>query len=336
MWLRANLMKLNLECRYLAALLLDKFALKNDIVARDADLYSAATLLVAAKMREVDTKTPFVSEVKRFDSKIFFLTIKATIWSFKDLKEKEIVISDFFDWNLCFYTYFDYLEHFTNIGILYSTDLVEPSNTKSKNVFGSSRSILGSINCFTTPEDRLARPRNLSLVQDQLETMNHASSHKKYSNTDLWETDHTTNKTSEEIDANSLCNGGQMSEFDLSAKKNIFCSSEKKAPRSYVSPDREGVMVSRFDQRTQRSLALKMEDRVFELAKRILDDLPVPTFRQIHMAFAIVKFVRNEFGLTNRISEEDYLFENIFQIEKLDYTVELSLVREKYGVRYQA
>jgi hypothetical protein len=58
-------------------LLLDKFALKNDIVTRDADLYSAATLLVAAKMREVDTKTPFVSEVKRFDSKIFFFNDKS-------------------------------------------------------------------------------------------------------------------------------------------------------------------------------------------------------------------------------------------------------------------
>jgi hypothetical protein len=261
----------------------------------------------------------------------------ATVWSFKELKEKEIVISEFFDWNLCFYTYFDYLEHFTNIGILYSTDLVEPSNTKSKNVHGSGRSIVGSFNSFTTPDDRLMRPRNLSLMQDQLETMNHESSHRKYSNTDLRETENTTNKTSEEVDANSLYNGGQMSEFDLSAQKNrIFCSSEKKAPRSYVSLDREGVMVSRFDQRTQRSLAMKMEDRVFELAKRMLDDFPVPTFRQMHMAFAIVKFVRKEFGLANRIFEEDYLFENIFQIEKLDYGFELGLVKEKYGVRHEA
>ena len=65
-------MKLNLECRYLSALLLDKFAVKNNIPTHKADLYSAATLLVAAKMREVDTKTPFVSEIKRFERKSYF------------------------------------------------------------------------------------------------------------------------------------------------------------------------------------------------------------------------------------------------------------------------
>jgi len=68
-------MKLNLECRYLAALLLDKFAIKNKIPSEKADLYSASTLLVASKMREVDTKTPFLSEIKRFDS---------TLWTFND------------------------------------------------------------------------------------------------------------------------------------------------------------------------------------------------------------------------------------------------------------
>lgn len=43
MWLRSNLMKLNLECRYLSALLLDKFAVKNKIPNAKSDLYSAAT-----------------------------------------------------------------------------------------------------------------------------------------------------------------------------------------------------------------------------------------------------------------------------------------------------
>ena len=73
MWLRSNLMKLNLECRYLAALLFDKFTVKNDIPAQKTDLYSAAILLVASKMREVDIKTPFISEIKKFDSKYYFL-----------------------------------------------------------------------------------------------------------------------------------------------------------------------------------------------------------------------------------------------------------------------
>ena len=73
MWLRSNLMKVNLECRYLAAYLLDRYAENSTIFSSRADLFSAATLLVAAKMREVDTKTPFLSEVKKFDSKYFDL-----------------------------------------------------------------------------------------------------------------------------------------------------------------------------------------------------------------------------------------------------------------------
>lgn len=59
MWLRSNLMKVNLECRYLSALLLDKYAAEISVTASKADLYSATALLIASKMREVDTKTPF-------------------------------------------------------------------------------------------------------------------------------------------------------------------------------------------------------------------------------------------------------------------------------------
>lgn len=90
------------------------------------------------------------------------------------------------------------------------------------------------------------------------------------------------------------------------------------------------MLVSRFDQRVQRSLAHKMEDRCFELAKRVLDDIPLNTFRQLHMAFAIIKLVRKEFGLTNRVLEEDTFLEEVFGIVKLDYNHELQLLSEKY------
>jgi len=301
-------MKLNLECRYLSALLLDKFAVKNNIPTHKADLYSAATLLVAAKMREVDTKTPFLSEIKRFEP---------AYWNFNELKQVEIELGEFFEWNLCFYTFFDYIEHFTNIGLLYSSDIVNPTNSKTKNILGN----LPNFNnfepvAFTTPEDRLAnRP---VLFSGELDV-----SAKKNS-------DGFTETTKDDFDGDGVSIG--ISDNDFSAKKQLWGSSgKKKNSGNTMSPDGQKIMtVNRFDQRIQRSLAHKMEDRCFELAKRVLDDIPLNTFRQLHMAFAIVKFVRREFGLSNKVFDEDEFLEEVFQIASFDYNHELELLRHRY------
>ena len=48
------------------------------------------------------------------------------------------------------------------------------------------------------------------------------------------------------------------------------------------------------------------------------------------MAFAIVKFVRIEFGITNIIFEENLFLEEIFKIKSLDYAFEYQIISQKY------
>ena len=64
------------------------------------------------------------------------------------------------------------------------------------------------------------------------------------------------------------------------------------------------IFVSTLDQQFQRKLAGKLESRCFELAKQILDLMPMCNYGQIEMALAVIKFVRLEAGIINRTSEQ--------------------------------
>jgi hypothetical protein len=59
-------------------------------------------------MREVDVKTPYANEIKRY---------RDNMWGMGDLKQVEIEIADALGWNLGFLTYWDYLEHYLSIGV---------------------------------------------------------------------------------------------------------------------------------------------------------------------------------------------------------------------------
>ena len=94
-------------------------------------------------MREVDQKIPFATDVKKFaDSN----------WTMRELKKMEIQIANAFDWNFGFLTYFDYLEHICNLGVLFNTDMIDSENQKNFNILSTKDC---TPNTFLTPEDRL-------------------------------------------------------------------------------------------------------------------------------------------------------------------------------------
>lgn len=107
---------------------------------------------------------------------------------------------------------------------------------------------------FTTPDTNRQTP----LFSDNFET----SAKKGSGDTDYTE----TTKTNDECEIFS--NG--MSDNDFSGKKNKFGGSAGKNRSLHnQSPEKGNMLISRFDQRIQRSLAHKMEDRCFEIAKRV-------------------------------------------------------------------
>jgi hypothetical protein len=114
---RSKIMKLNEECQYLSIYLWDYFYSKNSArhfgQKKKCDIYNATALLLAAKMREVDLKTPYASEIRK---------LKDNSFTKKDLKDAEIVLANFFDWNFLFFTVYDYVQHCLNVGVLFGSD----------------------------------------------------------------------------------------------------------------------------------------------------------------------------------------------------------------------
>jgi hypothetical protein len=114
---RSKIMKLNQECQYLSIYLWDYFYLKNSskyfAQKKQCDIYNATTLLLAAKMREVDVKTPYASEIRK---------LKDNNFTKKDLKDAEIVVANFFEWNFLYFTVWDYVEHCVSVGVLFGSD----------------------------------------------------------------------------------------------------------------------------------------------------------------------------------------------------------------------
>jgi hypothetical protein len=100
---RAEALELNPECRYLGALIADKFFKganqKPAVSYNKCSLYSAGCLFLSAKLREVDLKTPYCCEMKKFGG---------NHWDKKEIKEAEIMVAQYFDWQLDQMTFFDY------------------------------------------------------------------------------------------------------------------------------------------------------------------------------------------------------------------------------------
>lgn len=281
LFLRCNLMKINMESRYLAIFYLDQYfsSKRPSISPINYDLYSAVCVLLAAKIREVDTKTPFASEIKKF---------RDTKWNMRDLKRVEIQISEFFEWQLHYFTFFDYLEHFIFFGILFNTDCCNYANTKSSEVI----STCASQNSFTNPEDR-----NLVHVKiNEIMIMN--KSEKKNMKQQCYDANDNTESNNDHTENNSVVDDNYDKDivYTSAHKKERAISFSAKKSRSEMSPQKSEVLIANLEQGMQRNLASKLEERCQQIAKCISHDIPFQSFRQMHLALAIIKFVRNEFG----------------------------------------
>ena len=71
LWHRSNAMDLNLECRYPGVYLLDHFMAEKNIPLKQFDLYSAAALLIGAKLIQINEI--FWSNFINFHKKKYFL-----------------------------------------------------------------------------------------------------------------------------------------------------------------------------------------------------------------------------------------------------------------------
>lgn len=276
---------------------LDHFYGGKETPVNKFDLYSAAVLLICAKMREVDTKTPFASEIKRFSD---------TQWNMQKLKEAEIVVSLFFDWNFMFFTYFDYLEHFCSMGILFSSDSVMSNNIKSSAIV----STCTSQHSFTTPEEHLIRKKFDAYLD---------SEQKQHDDNDGDFENHIVHSSEDFSHKNQ--------------RHYSFSTNKKTCTLEEFSPERREFLVSTLDQSTQRSMASKLEERCFELANKILHDMLLSGFVQINMALAILKFVRKEFGLKNHSNNYNKFLDELYKIRKINFSSEYYLIKEKYGVK---
>jgi hypothetical protein len=114
---RSKIMKLDQECQYLSIYLWDYFYSKNYArlftQKKKCDIYNATALLLAAKMREVSIKTPYASEIRK---------LKDNTFTKKDLKDAEIVVANYFEWNFFYFTVYDYVEHCVSVGVLFGSD----------------------------------------------------------------------------------------------------------------------------------------------------------------------------------------------------------------------
>jgi hypothetical protein len=109
----------------------------------------------------VDNQIPYASEIKRFHD---------NFWLTSELKEAEIQIAEYFDWTFEFQTFFEYLQYFVNIGVLFGNDCVMSGSAVSQRVApvggkdylmvrdASKESFVLGVNAgkfsFLTPEER--------------------------------------------------------------------------------------------------------------------------------------------------------------------------------------
>ena len=96
-------------------------------------------------------------------------------------------------------------------------------------------------------------------------------------------------------------------------------------------PKKNQIPVNTLEQATQRQQASRIEEMCFDQAKQIMESLPLNTFGQIEMAFAIIKHVRLEFGLINRTPEYKKFLSTFYNIKNIDFRVEYDLLRSSKG-----
>jgi hypothetical protein len=98
-----------------------------------------ASLLLASKLRERDIYCPMISHIikgggKQLSSKIAVFNPEIDeILTKTALRQAELNISHFFSWNLVFFTYYDHLEEFMSLGVLFEKDMLVIPSTGAQN-----------------------------------------------------------------------------------------------------------------------------------------------------------------------------------------------------------
>lgn len=106
-------------------------------------------------------------------------------------------------------------------------------------------------------------------------------------------------------------------------------------PDGFSSTEKDETTVRSLGQSIQRDLSVKIEDRCFELAKKVLERVNSASFGQAGMSLAIIKFVRREFGVVNHSKGINDFWDELLKIGNLDFSKEYKLVKALFGLPVQ-
>jgi hypothetical protein len=106
-------------------------------------------------------------------------------------------------------------------------------------------------------------------------------------------------------------------------------------PDNCSSIEKDETTVRSFGQSIQRDLSVKIEERCFELAKKVLDRVNLASFGQAGMSLGIIKFVRKEFGVVNHSKGINDFWDELLKIGNLDFSKEYKLVKALFGLPVQ-
>lgn len=322
---RAKKMKINEESHYLAIYIMDYYFRENSrefSTQKSCNLFAACFLLLASKMREVDTKTPYAVEIKRMKDECFCS---------KDVKKTEIKVAQYFDWNLQFLTLFDYLEHCSTLGILLSTDICSKDTIQKI----TNSEALQKHKVLQSRSSKQAKALNISAIlkptsispAEEYSPSNNGQSYEEQLTERFGESDTAnyitpTKKTTKNLPFKHFVQSNKT------IKRNKKESADKTTAKKLSKKD---LMVYFIDQPTQKLLAKELTEKCFELAKRVLENVVFTKFNQASMALAIIRYARRELKIHNKTRNINMLWDTLFNIDNTVFLDEYDLLKREFG-----
>ena len=328
---RAKKLGLDEESFYLSCLIQDSFLSSKEATSLGASfdkcsLYSAAALFLAAKMREIDIKTPFVSEIPR---------LEGSYWDSSHLKKAEIVITNHFDWNLNFITCYDILKELIFLGTFCMSDYITYDEQSLQSKYSNSHRSTACTTPFDSPARQAQRENNNEL---KLSVRNLAKSTTEFN----LESQTKNNMDKESCGLYNDLTNELSSNAHFLDKTPGFNKSQVLAPNDFIyynknslatsSTIKEEVNVSNLDIKTRKDISKKIEKRCLQLLRDICIELKVINFRQELLPFAIITIVREEFGIKNYNSDLFKFWKEIYGVDKKLYSDEYNLLLENLKI----
>jgi len=91
------------------------------------------------------------------------------------------------------------------------------------------------------------------------------------------------------------------------------------------------VMIGSLPQNTQKQLAQKIEERVFDIANKLIIEIQLTSFNQASMALAIIRYVRREFDLRNNSSGINQIWDDLFNLNNISFLSEYDILKSFFG-----